>query len=744
VGPLARGWRWCRRNPLLAVLTGSVAALLVAVAAVASVAALWLGHERDQALDHLERAERAEKDALDKLWGSYLAQARAGRWSGQAGRRFDSLDALARAAALRPAVELRNEAVACLALADLRPARTFAAAEGRVAFDPSHALYATWDEAGNVVVRRTADGGEVRAIAGPGNPLWVVRFSPRGTYLAAKSHPILKDRANKLHVWEVATGREVLATTGLSQGAMDFSPDERFLAMVHAERSVRFYELPSGRGARTFPLEVMAHQLRFDPKGERIALSSMVGTGVEVRQAADGRLLHRFAVNVGLRGVAWHPEGDLLAAGGNDFKVYLLRPGGEAVQALEGHSGTVVEVAFNPGGDLLASYAWGGTLKLWDPRAGKELVTVPGWHARTFPALHFGTDDRTLGHSLAGDRVMLWEAAAGRECRALPVEHGPGRNLWSAAPSPDGRLAVLARADGLHLWDAGGGRELARLNAGHTRSAFFHPRGEALYSWEIAGLYRWPLARREDGTVEKVGPRERLKVMGSPLIEYAALSADGRLFAAGDRLRSVAFVFDLGAGKTVMEVPHDDPSRIAIRDDGRLLAGAMWGSAAPKVRVWEVPSGKVAVELEGESGAIPAFSPDGRWLVVSRRDGYHFWATADWKAGKHLPTEGKVIGGIAFSPDGKLLAINPGTGVVQLRDARTLAELASFPGGSPEAFSADGATLLTKEDRQVQAWDLRAVRRGLRAADLDWPQEGYATAPEPAPHPPITVARPGR
>jgi len=47
---------------------------------------------------------KSQKDAVEKLWGSYLAQARANRWSGRPGRRFDSLDVLSKAAAIRPSL----------------------------------------------------------------------------------------------------------------------------------------------------------------------------------------------------------------------------------------------------------------------------------------------------------------------------------------------------------------------------------------------------------------------------------------------------------------------------------------------------------------------------------------------------------------------------------------------------------------------------------------------------------------
>src|SRR5262249_54500920 len=115
-----RIWRWCRRNPGMASLASSVAFLLVTITIGSVLSAVWLHTERNYALGNLQRAERAESELTEKLWLSYRDQARAGRWSGQVGRRFNSLDALAKAAAIRPDLELRDEAVACMALVDLR------------------------------------------------------------------------------------------------------------------------------------------------------------------------------------------------------------------------------------------------------------------------------------------------------------------------------------------------------------------------------------------------------------------------------------------------------------------------------------------------------------------------------------------------------------------------------------------------------------------------------------------------
>src|SRR5258706_5758074 len=117
VGIAGKITRWARRQPAQAALLSVVLLLLVAIAVGSTVEAIRLNAARRQ-------ASRAEKSATEKLRDSYLAQARAQRRSGQAGQRFDSLGAIRNAVAIQPSVELRNEAIASLALTDVRLTHT--------------------------------------------------------------------------------------------------------------------------------------------------------------------------------------------------------------------------------------------------------------------------------------------------------------------------------------------------------------------------------------------------------------------------------------------------------------------------------------------------------------------------------------------------------------------------------------------------------------------------------------------
>src|SRR5262249_11092352 len=114
----------CRRNPAVATLTGLAALLLVVIAVGALVGNVILSKR-------LRRAEDAERDAKEMLCQSYQDQAKARRLSRRVGQRLDSLAALAKAAKIARELnlsekrlrELRNEAIACLALPDLGVAK---------------------------------------------------------------------------------------------------------------------------------------------------------------------------------------------------------------------------------------------------------------------------------------------------------------------------------------------------------------------------------------------------------------------------------------------------------------------------------------------------------------------------------------------------------------------------------------------------------------------------------------------
>src|SRR5262249_22388913 len=78
------------------------------------------GNEANQKEASLQASQQSEREAREQLFLALWNQARANRFSRQMGQRLDSLAAIERAAGIRPDERLRNEAIAAMALPDVR------------------------------------------------------------------------------------------------------------------------------------------------------------------------------------------------------------------------------------------------------------------------------------------------------------------------------------------------------------------------------------------------------------------------------------------------------------------------------------------------------------------------------------------------------------------------------------------------------------------------------------------------
>src|SRR5262249_38771122 len=157
--------------------------------------------------------------------------ARARRFSRRLGQRFDSLKALAEAVKIArerdmPAErwqQLRNEAIACLALPDLRRVREwdgFPDGSQHVAFDGSLRHYARTDREGTCHVHRVADAAEIARLPGlPRNEVWPA-LSPDGRFVGLHFTPV-----GLLRLWRLDGAQpQLLLNERLVVSAWGFSP----------------------------------------------------------------------------------------------------------------------------------------------------------------------------------------------------------------------------------------------------------------------------------------------------------------------------------------------------------------------------------------------------------------------------------------------------------------------------------------------------------------------------------------
>jgi WD40 repeat protein/tRNA A-37 threonylcarbamoyl transferase component Bud32 len=404
---------------------------------------------------------------------------------------------------------------------------------------------------------------------------------------------------------------------------------------------------------------------------------------------------------------AFSPDGRLLATatveGTTLWDTATWKPVGPPLRSSQGGW---EGIDFSPDGRTLAIVGGGGRVELWDVSTRKELreLTDPGVMARE-PALavvRYSPDGSVIAAGAQEtNHVTLWDAATGRVIGRPITTHPPGSGAHSISFSPDSRRIAVPGAPGtVRIWDVATGRRVGQplhIGEADVEEAIFSRDGRAL------------IASDDSGSVSMVDI-ETGRLFGRPLSvgdEPAAaldLSPDGRLLAAAS-FGGSAFVWDTETGSQYGSPLTADTSPVndvAFSPDGRTLVSSHLRSAV----VWNM-NGEQAIgkPLGGPTDPTTdvSFSPDGRWLLAGELDGDAIvYETVTRR--KVLRIAGDpVVTAVAFDPLGKRIAVGTIDGEVRLFDAKTGAAVGSpIDEGTAAvwqiAFSPDGKLLAVAVD----------------------------------------------
>jgi serine/threonine protein kinase/WD40 repeat protein len=716
-GPPEKLWRWCRRRPALAAL---VAALhLVGGAGLTGILWQW------------DRAERAAQDALlsqrettTNLWHSYVAQARANRRSGQPGRRFETLEVIAKAAAIQSTPELRDEAIAALALADVRLLERIPvsnATQRTLQFDLPRARYAVGLPSGEISLRQAADGKELFRLPAVGSALhFIEEFSGDGNALPVR----YRDRNTR--VWNLAE-RKIGFQTNVSQDtnapSQTLFTDGRQVALAHGE-AIQLFDLASGSPRERLLIGKETADARFSFDGRRLAVAVDGQPEVLVYQPPQTNPVVTLRNPPFVLSVAWSPDDGKLATVGGDRVVRIWNSStGQELAHLVGCNEDVYHARFADELALVLTFGWDGTI-LWNEKTAERILTIPGAaapcglanEARQFVQLRHGATE-----------FERWEMAVGWPVRTIGSKEREPRERMEyhgVAFSPNAALVAHARAEWLRLFTADGGRELAARQVGKvlgvaidraTNVWLSGPRGLSVLPchWDSVANALQLGVEQPVGTATTNGNR-------------LSFSADGSTLAA--IAGSHCHVIDVATRQELAVTPERPGlSYVAVSADGRWLVTGQW--RVSRLDVWDARQGTLRQTLNvaddpGESVGV-AFSPDGRWLATTAATRCTLLDVKTWRPRWAVPRTGLPL--VRFSPDGRMVLQLNGKSSLDLlsaEDGRRLATLEMPNGDHPwtAAFSANGSHLAVGGlgTRELVVWDLAELRRALGAIGLDW------------------------
>jgi len=746
--------KFVRRNKLAFAAAVVVIAALFLGLGTATVALVRIQHDDLQ-------VRKAKDDATEKLWASYLAEARARRTSGREGQRFASLEAVRKAATIHADLNLRNEAIACLAISDVRVSKQ-AVFKGNsqnvllwndlVGYDFNLEKYAVGADDGSIAIRAVTDDSVLAVLSAPGFGVCAIRqFSPDSRFLRAvykggggAYSDWIWDLEQQKAVLKELPGGTPLGVPGDLVGnlAGDFSSDSRLFARCQPDGTLSIYDLGSGRELKRFPGTRLFNHLLLNPENTRLACSSEGDPAVEIREVESGRSIATLACPAAVSAVTWSPDGKRLATACLDNRIYVWEAGsGQNSAVLEGHEQYIMNVAFNHAGNLLASTSWDGLTRLWNTHSGRPVASHPG-NSRFF---QFSPDDLSFSVWNEGARYGCLEVADSRECLLLFVQRsGPSYSVPDF--SPDGHVVAAGSGNQVRFWDAFSGRQLVSL-VSPCDTHIFNPDGRSLVvidRW--TGLKIRTLERTGDSTTLAYRLGKPQRFYDATGLNAASISADGRHLAVTHGPQGESFVFDLQdpSARPVVLSPHPNVDRIALSPDGRWAATASWHNSL--VKVWDARSGNPLRTLTMPSRTKLAFSPDSRWLATSTSE-YQLWEVGSWQP-KGPPRPGcdtAESNFTAFSPDGRVMARTKDGYDIQLLETLTEKPLATLEapvlaGVGTFQFSPDGSRLAAvQRNQQVQLWDLRLIRQELAQMHLDWDMPPYPPAGKAAAQGPVTL-----
>lgn len=245
-----------------------------------------------------------------------------------------------------------------------------------------------------------------------------------------------------------------------------------------------------------------------------------------------------------------------------------------------------------------------------------EQARLPATKGGTWSAA-FSPDGAQLVTS-DGASAQVWDVASHR--RLLLLAHADV--VYQAIYSADGTQIVTACGDGaVRVWSSETGaliRELRRDLVTRYFAVVMAPDGRFIAAIDLKGRVADVWFRdANDWNTSRVDPFVSLANDASEFPSIA-LSVDGQRLATsgGNDVR----VFSTRAWSRELTIRDPQVYGLAWDPSGRRL---LTGTSKGKVTLWDVPSGRVGLQLDRFALAVDAvaFSPDGHWVATASRDG---------------------------------------------------------------------------------------------------------------------------
>jgi WD40 repeat protein len=404
----------------------------------------------------------------------------------------------------------------------------------------------------------------------------------------------------------------------------------------------------------------------------------------------------------------------------------LLTSATDAYQGLmTGHKGAISSVALSGDGKIAVSGGTDGTLRMWDVPNRRQLAVLDdkgGWYRKVV----MSDDGKLMATAALGPgQVTLWSVPDRKRLFTVPDK------AVDTAITPDGKSFVAIGDRGVVVWDTATHAERISFDVGKSIASAFSPDGTMV-------------ATTNENTVHVN------RVSDGALLTTLTAHTSGVTAVAFDRTNGVLATGSMDAtvrlwntrdwsSRQVLNVYEGGISTIVISPLGTSVVAAGIGTT---INAWNLTSGELTAQFTTRNVTTfgMAISGDGHTLLSANSDG----ELTRWRFERTVLglREGSV-GGVAYQPNGKLIATIWGDGSARLYDRETGDMVRQLPGtpsgaGTDITFSPDGkqvAGTAGKGNGSLVLWDAatgaelhRFDRPGTELAGVVYSPDGRTLA----------------
>ncbi len=402
------------------------------------------------------------------------------------------------------------------------------------------------------------------------------------------------------------------------------------------------------------------------------------------------------------------PEGLLVSGGYDNLLCIWDYTTGELLEELDVHAQYINSIAISPDGKYFATTSADFSLILWNMESKK---TERIRHKTDFTSVGFSREGHTIYFGSWDNLVYSQNLDESEDITQAKTLKGHDNHVVAVKMSADGRFlasASIANSDEkgkVFLWDFVKGEKKFELGN------FPHTLGLHQYKLDITPDSRYVVAVGYNGHTisfyDIATGKATQKIEESETINAIAVSPDGKLLAVAVEnqihfweLEKNQLIKKLsGNSLTVHQIAWREPHQLQLLADKQLLT-------------WNLKTGMVInlSQAAATSENAPEYSPDGKWRAERNEVSVSVYEVATNKKVKEFTDLADYIFSMAFSPDGKHLALaSKDLELYEISSWKKTNQLKGHKNISNILFSPDGKTLASLGgplDRSLKIWEV--------------------------------------